>query len=137
MRFLGAGVLAAPKGAALETRLAAIARGLREVLAEWRPHEAAVEDVFVKADPRAALAVGHGRGALLAVLGEHGLTVAGHAPARVKRALTGNGRAAKTQVAAMVRSVLGMAESPPGDATDALAVAVAHVLSRRTQLPAG
>ena len=137
LKLVEADVLAVTAKDPIEQRLAALASGLREVVGRLAPDSAAVEDVFVKADPRAALAVGHGRGALLSVLGEAGLEVRGYAPASVKRAVAGNGRAGKEQVARMVGAILGLERLPePLDATDALAVAIAHSLQLRSQLPA-
>jgi len=130
LRFLEAGVLRAPATAPMEQRLARLSVGLREVLARHQPHEVAVEDIFVKVDPKAALAVGHGRGALLAVVGEAGLPATSYPPATIKKALTGSGRAAKDRVARMVAAVLGLGQVPePLDATDALAVAITHALA--------
>ncbi len=135
MRLLAADVLRAPKGAPLAERLAHISAALEAVVAKWQPQCAAVEDVFVKADPRAALAIGHGRGALLAVLGRHGLLVADYPPATIKRSVAGNGRAPKQQVARMVGTILGLGALPtPLDATDALATAITHSLKSRTQI---
>ena len=130
LRCVEAGALRAPASAPLPVRLAALAEGLRAVLERHRPDEVAVEDVFVKLDPKAALAVGHGRGALLAVVGAAGLPAASYPPATVKKALTGSGRAAKDRVARMVGAILGLAAPPePLDATDALAVAITHALA--------
>lgn len=134
MALLEAGVLRPPAGDPLERRLAGIAGRLREVLERHRPQEAAIEDVFVKADPRAALAIGHGRGALLAVLGEARIPIASYPPATVKRAVTGQGRAEKAQVARMVAGILGLTRLPqPLDATDAVAVALCHALRGSSQ----
>jgi crossover junction endodeoxyribonuclease RuvC len=136
--FVGMGVFTAPASAPVEERLAAIARGLREVVTANRPDEAAMEDAFVRVDPRAALLVGQGRGALLAVLGEWKIPVRSYPPASVKRSVAGNGRAAKEQVARMVAAILGVGKLPgPLDATDALAVAIAHGLARPMQSLAG
>jgi crossover junction endodeoxyribonuclease RuvC len=133
LRLVGMGVLAAPASAPVEERLAAIARKLREVVTANRPDEAAMEDAFVRVDPRAALLVGQGRGALLAVLGEWRIPVRSYPPASVKRSIAGNGRASKEQVSRMVAAILGVGDLPgPLDATDALAVAIAHGL-RPTQ----
>jgi crossover junction endodeoxyribonuclease RuvC len=108
------------------------------LLARHRPAAAAVEDVFVKSDPRAALSIGHGRGAVLAVLGGHGIPVHDYPPASVKRSVAGNGRAGKEQVARMVGILLGAdVGAIPRDATDALAVAIAHALAARTQAIVG
>jgi crossover junction endodeoxyribonuclease RuvC len=134
LRLVGMGVLAAPASAPVEERLAAIARGLREVVGGSRPDEAAMEDAFVRVDPRAALLVGQGRGALLAVLGEWKIPVRSYPPASVKRSVAGNGRASKEQVSRMVAAILGVGKLPgPLDATDALAVAIAHGLARPSQ----
>jgi crossover junction endodeoxyribonuclease RuvC len=135
LRLVGMGVLEAPSSAPVEERLAAIARGLREVVEGNRPDAAAMEDAFVRVDPRAALLVGQGRGALLAVLGERRIPVRSYPPATVKRSVAGNGRASKEQVARMVAAILGVGKLPgPLDATDALAVAIAHGLSRTAQM---
>lgn len=129
-RLVGMGALSAPASAPVEQRLATIARGLAGILAANRPDMAAMEDAFVRHDPRAALLVGQGRGALLALLGEHGIPVRSYPPASVKRAIASNGRAGKEQVARMVAAILGVPRLPgPLDATDALAVAIAHGLA--------
>ena len=108
------------------------------MLEAWRPDAVAMEDVFVKADPRAALTVGEGRGALLAVFGERELAVTSYPPAKVKRAVTGHGAADKLRVARMVATLLGLEQPPePPDATDALAVALTHALARKSQLLKG
>jgi crossover junction endodeoxyribonuclease RuvC len=112
-------------------RLAHIASGLRAVLAEHAPTEAAMEEAFHGRDPRAALRLGEARGAALVVLAEGGLEVAGYANNVVKRAVTGAGRADKERVAAMVSRLLGLREPPETlDATDALALALCHLQRR-------
>jgi crossover junction endodeoxyribonuclease RuvC len=133
-RLVAAGALTAPPGDPLERRLARIAAGLREIVAAFRPDTAAMEDAFVREDARAALTIGQGRGALLCVLGENRIPVRSYPPASVKRAVAGNGRAGKEQVARMVGAILGVPGLPePLDATDALAVAIAHGLAQRAQ----
>lgn len=134
LSLVEAGVIRADANAPLEERLAAVAAGLQEALGRCKPDCAAVEDVFVKVNPRAALSIGHARGALLAVLGEKKIPVGSHAPAAVKRSIAGNGKAAKPQVARMVGAILGTGREFPLDATDALAVAIAHALGRQAQL---
>ena len=135
LRFVAAGVIRAAKDAPLETRLAGIAREFDKIVATHHPDEAGVEDVFVKLNPRSALAVGHARGALLSVLGARDVPVFSLPPASVKRSVAGNGQAAKTQVARMVGVILGHGQELTADATDALAVAIAHALGlKRRQL---
>ena len=134
MSLLDAGVIKARAGDSLDRRLLQIVQELRGLVEKHKPDAAAVEDVFVKTDPRAALAVGQARGAILVVLAEASLSIASYAPATIKRAVAGNGRASKEQVAKMVATILG--ERPAGetfDATDAVAVAVTHAFRARSQ----
>jgi crossover junction endodeoxyribonuclease RuvC len=125
-RYVECGVLTAPARAPAEIRLGEIARCLRELVAEVAPDALAVEDVFSHLNPRSALALAQARGIVLAVAGMAGLPVFSYAPARVKKAVTGRGRASKDQVARMVRVLVGMRRMPVSDAADALAVAIAH-----------
>ena len=110
----------------MEDRLGELARGLREVISELRPDIVAVEDVFSHQNPRSAIALAQARGMALAVVGLAGLAVASYAPALVKKAVSGSGRADKTQVARMVQALIGLRSLPRADATDALAVAITH-----------
>jgi crossover junction endodeoxyribonuclease RuvC len=123
----GHGVLRAPSSAPIADRLHLLAKGLREVVARYRPGEAALEDVFFGKDPHAAVRIGEGRGAALLVLAEAGVPVTGYANNVVKKAVTGGGRADKERVLAMLKRVLGLATRPETlDASDALALALCH-----------
>jgi len=126
LAYVECGVLTAPEERAMEDRLGELACGLREVIAELRPGIVAVEDVFSHQNPRSAIALAQARGMALAVVGLAGLSVASYAPALVKKAVSGSGRADKTQVARMVQSLIGLRSLPRADATDALAVAITH-----------
>jgi crossover junction endodeoxyribonuclease RuvC len=131
LRYVECGVLEAKARAPVEARLGEIARGLGEVIAELEPEAAAAEEVFTAVNVRSALMLGQARGAVLAVCGGAKLSVWGYAPAVVKQAVTGHGRASKVQVARMVQSLLGLRREPRADAADALAVAIAHAHIRR------
>jgi crossover junction endodeoxyribonuclease RuvC len=124
--YVECGLLTAPEDRPMEQRLAEIARGLREVIAELAPAVVAVEDVFSHQNPRSALALAQARGMALAVAGLAGLAVASYAPALVKKTVSGTGRADKQQVARMVQMLIGLRSLPRADATDALAVAITH-----------
>ena len=107
-------------------RLKIIFDGLCEVIESHNPSVAAVEDVFVAANPRTALKLGHARGvAVLAAL-NNGLKVYDYTPRMVKQAVVGYGNADKQQVQHMVRVLLQLSSSPSSDAADALAVAMCH-----------
>jgi len=89
------------------------------------PDALAVEDVFHSANTRTALVLGHVRGVVLLAGAEAGLPIHEYPPATVKQQITGFGRAEKAQVAFMVTRLLALSgDAEPGDATDALAVAL-------------
>jgi crossover junction endodeoxyribonuclease RuvC len=121
---------------AIASRLVVIEIALVEVLRTHTPKEASVEALFFAKDPQAAAKLGHARGVALLVCARAGLEVHEYAPARVKLAVAGHGRAEKAQVAQMVRVVLGLTTVPEADAADALAVAIAHLQHVRLPVPA-
>jgi crossover junction endodeoxyribonuclease RuvC len=111
----------------MPTRLKDLADGLRAVIAAHAPTAIAVETQFFGKSASAALTVGMARGVALLVAAEAGAPIHEYTPATVKKAVVGNGNASKEQVAAMVRVILGLAETPrPADVTDAIAIALTH-----------
>ncbi len=121
------GIVHTDETAPLAERLVEIEASLERVVREHAPAVASVEAIFYAKDPQAAAKLGHARGVALLVCARAGLSIAEYPPARVKQAVVGGGRAEKSQVAAMIRVVLGLAAVPPADAADALAVAVTHL----------
>jgi len=122
------GSLSGPKGASFPDRLHAIHDGLKALIALHQPDCVAIEDIFHHRNVRSALKLGQARGIALLAASEAGLPVASYAPAAVKRAVVGYGRAEKQQVQQMVKLLLGLAQPPsPHDAADALAVAICHL----------
>ncbi len=110
-----------------EERLAAIARAVDALLAEYEPTVVAVEEVYVGGNPRTALAVGQARGAVLTMAGLRYIPVAEYSVSQIKTAVCGYGRADKKQVQTMVGAVLGLPKPPtPDHAADALAAAICH-----------
>ena len=113
-----------------EARLLTIFAGVQELIAEHTPDAVALEESFVGADARIALSVGQARGAVLVAASSAGVACAEYAPAVVKQAVCGYGRADKQQVGRMVRAILALEAIPePSHASDALAVAICHALS--------
>ena len=113
-----------------EDRLLTIFAGVQELIAAHAPDAVALEESYVGADARIALSVGQARGAVLVAASSAGVACAEYAPARVKQAVCGYGRADKEQVGRMVRAILGLDEVPtPNHAADALAVAICHALA--------
>jgi crossover junction endodeoxyribonuclease RuvC len=122
------GSLSGPTRAAFPDKLNAIHAGLVTLLARHRPDCVAIEDVFHARNVRSALKLGHARGVALLAASEAGLPVVEYAPAAIKRAVVGYGRAEKHQVQQMVKLLLGLDEPPsPHDVADALAVALCHL----------
>jgi len=131
----GHGVISADERLPIASRLVTIEAELVEVVAAHMPAVASVEALFYAKDPQAAAKLGHARGVALLVCARAGLAVHEYAPALVKRAVAGSGRAEKSQVAQMIRVVLGLASPPPTDAADALALAVTYLQRARYEEP--
>lgn len=117
-----------------EQRLALLAHQTVSLLDRHHPDAVALEDLFVGANPRTILSVGQARGAVLAVCGAASVPCFGYAPAEIKTGVCGFGRADKSQVARMVSSILGLAQTPDSfHAADALAAAICHAQAARTR----
>ena len=126
-RLIVCGALTAPPRATFPEKLTAIHTGLAALLARHRPDCVAVENIFYARNVRSALKLGHARGVAILAAAEAGLPVVEYAPAEIKRAVVGYGRAEKPQVQQMVKLLLGLDAAPaPHDAADALAVAICH-----------
>jgi crossover junction endodeoxyribonuclease RuvC len=124
------GCWSTPAGEDTVLRLKTIYDGVAGLIAEHAPDVVAVEESYVGGDARIALSVGQARGAVLIAAANAGVACCEYAPARVKQAVCGYGRAEKAQMQRMVKMILGLTELPtPHHAADALAVAICHALS--------
>jgi crossover junction endodeoxyribonuclease RuvC len=124
--YVACGVIRLGDKHAFSERLKIIFDGLCEVIETHKPTVAAVEDVFVAANPGTALKLGHARGVAVMAALHNGLKVYDYTPRLVKQAVVGYGNADKHQVQQMVRVLLQLSASPSADAADALAVAMCH-----------
>src|SRR5207248_11031101 len=95
-----------------EARLLTIFEGVQELIALHGADAVALEESFVGADARIALSVGQARGAVLVAASSAGVECVEYAPARVKQAVCGYGRADKQQVGRMVKAILSLEEIP-------------------------
>jgi crossover junction endodeoxyribonuclease RuvC len=130
LRAIGHGSWSTPAGERLELRLKTIFDGVAGLIAEHEPDAVALEESYVGADARIALSVGQARGVVLVAAVLAGVDCTEYAPARVKQAVCGYGRAEKAQVQRMVKTILGLQALPtPNHAADALAVAICHALA--------
>jgi crossover junction endodeoxyribonuclease RuvC len=132
-RMIAAGVIRTSPKSPFERRLHEIASGLRDLLREHAPEFAAVEEVFHAVNTRTALKLAHVRGVALLSVAEAGVILAEYSPLEVKMSVVGYGRAEKSQVKMMVRSLLQLAEPVESeDACDALAIAICHATHEAT-----
>ena len=116
----------------LSARLQSIHAGIVDVITSFRPDVAAFENLFYASNVQSALKLGHVRGVSMFAAVEASIPVFEYSPLEVKSAVTGYGRAEKSQVQQMVRALLKLKTLPePYDASDALAVAICHVHSIR------
>ena len=110
----------------LPARLLALHQQLTDVMAQYAPDAAAVEQTFVNKDGAGTLKLGQARGIAVLVPAQAGLPVGEYAPNKVKKTVVGVGHADKTQVAHMVKVQLPGVEIAGPDAADALAIAICH-----------
>ncbi len=126
--LITAGDIRPPRRLLFQERIAQIHRSLTTLVQLHRPHTAVLEKIFThQRFPTAASLMAHARGVACLVAQEQNLVLAEYLPTRIKRALTGRGHANKDQVSRMVQHWLGTLDpSWSSDATDALALAIAH-----------
>lgn len=131
-RMIVSGVIRTSTKDPLCSRLTAIAAELRAVLGEYQPDSVAVEEVFHSVNTKSALKLAHVRGVALLIAAESGLAVGEYSPMEVKMSVVGYGKAEKSQVQLMIRSLLHLERNASEDASDALAVAICHATRTAT-----
>jgi crossover junction endodeoxyribonuclease RuvC len=132
LSYVACGSVETDHKAALAVRLVVIHDGLRSVVAEFAPDEAAVEATFVSKDATATLKLGQARGIAMLVPALAGLAVAEYAPNLIKKTIVGAGHCDKAQIRMMVGVLLPKAAPQSDDAADALAIAVCHAHHRQS-----
>ena len=110
----------------LPKRLQQIYEGLQERIREYRPDVLALENVFYHKDISAVVKIGEARACAMLAAAQQHIEVAEYPPARIKLAVSGNGRATKDQIQHMIKTLLNLKVAAPQDASDALAVAICH-----------
>jgi crossover junction endodeoxyribonuclease RuvC len=137
-RIVTAGCIHTSPKNPLHERLLAIARALRDVIGQYQPAAAAVEEVFYAQNVKTALKLSHARGVVLLAIAEAGIPLGEYSPLAIKTSVVGYGRAEKQQVKMMVHSLLRIeVEIESEDACDALAVAICHATHSGARVMAG
>ncbi len=126
IRHIAHGVICPAANQDMAKRLKALDAELAEIVQRYAPDEAAVEDVFLNANPSSTMKLGYARAVCLLVPARAGLYVGEYSAKKVKKSIVGTGQADKTQVAAMMNVLLPGLGLKAGDAADALAVAICH-----------
>jgi crossover junction endodeoxyribonuclease RuvC len=116
------------KAADMAPRLLAVYNGIVEVVEQFRPEVVAVEQLFAHYEhPRTAILMAHARAVVLLAAAQHGLPVLSYNATRIKKTITGSGRATKDQMQRTIQRELGLTKVPePPDVADALAAALCH-----------
>ncbi len=123
------GIIKTDNSLSLADRLVQLYDGLGQVIADWEPVSAAVEETFVNKNPNSTLKLGQARGISLLVPAIAGIPVSEYSPNHIKKSVVGSGHAGKEQVTAMLSILLPGVKINGEDAGDALAVAICHAHS--------
>ncbi len=128
VRVCEAGVVRGRTRGSLAARLDEIHTGVTDVVTTLRPSAMAVEQLYAHyKHPRTAILMGHARGVICLAAAQAGIAVVPYSATQIKKVLTGNGRASKSQMQLAIRQELRLAEVPsPPDVADALAIALCH-----------
>lgn len=128
LRLVEVGVARTAADLPVPQRLCSIEAVVEDWVERLRPDAVAVERVFARSDVSTVMGTAQASGVAMVVAARRGIPVAMHTPSEVKAAVSGNGRADKAQVAAMVTRLLRLDAPPkPADAADALALAITHL----------
>ena len=126
VKYIADGFISTDTKESIEKRLSLINKALREVIEIYRPDEAAIEQVFLNANPVSTIKLGMARGVVIMTPAQFGINVTEYEPNKVKKAVVGVGKAAKGQVETMVKILLPGCKPKNNDSADALAIALCH-----------
>lgn len=133
--LLDFGVISTNKGTNSEIRLQKVYDNLLKMIKKWKVDELAVELLFFNTNAKTVLAVGEAKGVVKLAGAKSKLSVFEYTPLQVKMALTGYGRAEKSQVGKMVQKTFKLRSLPkPDDAADAVAIGLCHCYSRKLRI---
>ncbi len=130
LRFVASGTVTSDGDADLASRLCQLHDGLADVIHQYQPDEAAVEQTFVNKDAVATLKLGQARGVAMLAPARAGLHVSEYAPNAVKKSVIGVGHGEKQQIHMMLKILMPKAVFKGNDAADALAIAICHAHNR-------
>ena len=119
-------------GQPFEERLKLIYEGIEDTIKKYKPDYMAIEELFFNNNAKTAIAVGQARGVIILGAVNNDVPIFEYTPLQVKQAVVGYGRADKSQVQKMTKSILNLSKIPkPDDVADALAIAICHAHSHK------
>ncbi len=124
--LIEAGIIRTDSGLAIEQKLNRIAADTESLLKSFHPAIVAVEELYAHySHPRTAILMGHARGVILQKCAQAGIEVKSFSATRIKKSITGNGRASKEQIQRTIQTILSLPALPePADVADAIAAAI-------------
>ncbi|MFQ6036665.1 MAG: crossover junction endodeoxyribonuclease RuvC [Sedimentisphaerales bacterium] len=133
-KLIEAGILQTSSSSTIEAKLNQIAEDIESLLKRFRPETVAVEELYSHyTHPRTAILMGHARGVILQRCAQAAIEVRSFGATRIKKSITGNGRASKEQVQKTIQTILSLPQLPqPSDVADAIAAALCCANSLRT-----
>lgn len=135
MKVLDCGVIKNTPSMSHSECLRRLAGGIRELIENFHPDSAVIEEAFVNKNIKTAMILSYARGAVMTVLAENSIPIYAYSPRKAKLSVSGNGNASKEQIALILSSMLGIAVNEiPLDSTDALALAICHGRIATSQL---
>lgn len=121
------GAITTDKDMPMPERLKTLYCSLMDIIAQYHPDEASIEELYFNNNAKTVIFVGEARGVAILACSNSGVDLFEYTPLQIKTAITGNGRAVKKQVQAMVQKLLNLDEVPkPDDTADAIAAAICH-----------
>jgi len=129
LKYITSGCIRIDTSGTFPDRLKQIFFDVTEIVKEYQPTHAAIEQVFLHHNPSSALKLGQARGAAICAITQFDITVGEYSARQIKQAVTAYGGAQKSQVQFMVKNLLNLSGLPQTDAADALAIAICHAHS--------
>tara|TARA_B100002003_G_C13802849_1_gene396253 strand:- start:53 stop:547 length:495 start_codon:yes stop_codon:yes gene_type:complete len=126
LSYVTSGLIKPDPSQILARRLCFIHEQIADIIKDYCPDAAAIEETFVNKNPASALKLGQARGVALAVPALYGIEVAEYGANKIKKSIVGNGHATKEQMGMMVKTLLPACGKLSEDEADALAVAMTH-----------
>ena len=132
LRHVDHGVITTPAAWHMPRRLSHLYEGVGELVRAYRPDAVSIEELFFNTNTTTAMTVGQARGVAILAAYRGGVEVFEYTPLQIKQSITSYGRAPKSQMQQMVKTLLNLREKPrPDDAADGLAAAICHAFSYR------